>query len=141
MAWALCVAMTQVDSGGLPHVPTAGKRERQNHEIELRLGFDWLYLRPPDRPVWSFARGRRRQKEPERVKAPATSHMSSWRSFWGIKADDGKQYDPLASLPKEFRKDGLKVRFEATVEKGVASFHQWGKIIKIEKIEKIEKAE
>ena len=82
------------------------------------------------------------KKEPERVKATGTvTHVELEGSFWGIKADDGKQYDPLASLPKEFRKDGLKVRFEATVEKGVASFHQWGKIIKIEKIEKIEKAE
>lgn len=64
------------------------------------------------------------------------------RSLFGISrvfhANTRELAAPLASLPKEFRNDGLKVRFEATVEKGVASFHQWGKIIKIEKIEKAE---
>ena len=80
-----------------------------------------------------------KKKEPERVKATGTvTQVELEGSLWGIKANDGKQYDPLDSLPKEFRKDGLKVRFEATVENGVASFHMWGKIIKIDKIEKAE---
>jgi hypothetical protein len=78
-----------------------------------------------------------KEKEPERVKAAGTvTWVDLEGGFWGIKADDGKHYDPLGSLPKEFRKDGLKVRFEATVEKDAMSFHMWGKIIKIEKIEK-----
>jgi len=77
------------------------------------------------------------KKEPERVKATGTvDRVNLEGGFWGIKADN-KSYDPLGSLPKEFRKDGLKVRFEATVEKDAASFHMWGTIIKIEKIEKM----
>jgi hypothetical protein len=58
--------------------------------------------------------------------------------FWGIKASDGEKYDPLDSLPKEFRKNGLKIRFEATLDKEAVSTHMWGTIIKIEKVKKAE---
>jgi len=50
--------------------------------------------------------------------------------FYGIKADDGKSYDPV-NLPAEFRKEGLRVRFEAKELKNQASFHMWGAIIEI----------
>lgn len=50
--------------------------------------------------------------------------------FYGIKADDGKSYDPL-NLPTEFRKEGLRVRFEAKEMKDQASFHMWGVIVQI----------
>jgi hypothetical protein len=50
--------------------------------------------------------------------------------FYGIKADDGKSYDPL-NLPTEYRKEGLRVRFEAKEMKGLASFHMWGVIVQI----------
>ena len=48
--------------------------------------------------------------------------------FYGIRGDDGKNYDPI-SLPDEFRKDGLRVRFEAKELPDRASFHMWGRII------------
>ena len=54
--------------------------------------------------------------------------------FWGIVADDGTKYDPR-NLPEEFRKDGLRVRFEGRVVDAV-TFHMWGKVIEIAKIEK-----
>ena len=50
--------------------------------------------------------------------------------FYGIKADDGQSYDPT-NLPVEFRKDGLRVRFEAKVLSNQASFHMWGIIVEI----------
>jgi len=50
--------------------------------------------------------------------------------FYGIKADNGKSYDPI-NLPVEFRKEGLRVRFEARELTGRASFHMWGIIVEI----------
>ncbi len=50
--------------------------------------------------------------------------------FYGIRSDDGKSYDPI-NLPAEFRKEGLRVRFEARELKDRASFHMWGIIIEI----------
>ena len=86
----------------------------------------------------AHASDRCKDKEPERVKAAGVvTWIDLEGGFWGIKADDGGHYDPLSSLPKEFRKNGLKVRFEAIIDKGTISFHMWGKIIKIEKIEKL----
>jgi hypothetical protein len=54
--------------------------------------------------------------------------------FYGIKGDDGKSYDPL-NLPAEFRKEGLRVRFEAKEMKDQASFHMWGVIVQIDHIQ------
>jgi hypothetical protein len=56
--------------------------------------------------------------------------------FYGIKGDDGNNYDPT-NLSLEFRKEGLRVRFEAKELTGQASFHMWGKIIEIRHIERL----
>jgi hypothetical protein len=56
--------------------------------------------------------------------------------FYGIKGDDGKNYDPMG-LPLEFQKDGLRVRFEAKELPDRASFHMWGRIVEIKQIEKL----
>ena len=56
--------------------------------------------------------------------------------FYGIKGDDGKNYDPM-NLATEFRKDGLRVRFEAKELPNHASFHMWGTMIEIKQIEKM----
>ncbi|MEI7435020.1 MAG: hypothetical protein WCJ93_12295 [Methanomicrobiales archaeon] len=50
--------------------------------------------------------------------------------FYGIIADDGTQYDPL-NLPEKYLQDGLRIRFSAIEEPGVASFHMWGMIVTI----------
>jgi hypothetical protein len=50
--------------------------------------------------------------------------------FYGIIADDGTQYDPL-NLPEKYLQDGLRIRFSAVEEPGVASFHMWGTFISI----------
>jgi hypothetical protein len=56
--------------------------------------------------------------------------------FYGIKADDGKSYDPT-NLPAEFRKEGLRVRFEAKELNHQASFHMWGIIVEIVHIQSL----
>jgi len=56
--------------------------------------------------------------------------------FYGIKADDGTSYDPV-NLPAEFRKEGMRVRFEAKELKSQASFHMWGIIVEIVHIQSL----
>jgi hypothetical protein len=57
--------------------------------------------------------------------------------FYGIKGDDGRNYDPLNNLPVEFQKEGLRIRFEAKELTDRGSFHMWGKIIEIKHIAKV----
>jgi hypothetical protein len=54
--------------------------------------------------------------------------------FWGIVADDGKNYDPR-NLPTDFKQEGLKVQVEA-ITKDMMSIHMWGTIIDITNIRK-----
>ena len=56
--------------------------------------------------------------------------------FYGIPGDDGKHYDPT-NLPQEFRKDALRVRFEAKELPDRASVHMWGTIVEIVAIQKL----
>ena len=56
--------------------------------------------------------------------------------FYGIKGDDGRSYDPI-NLPVEFRKEGMRVRFEAKELRDRASFHMWGTIVELVHIEKL----
>jgi hypothetical protein len=56
--------------------------------------------------------------------------------FFGIKGDDGRNYDPT-NLPKEFQKDAMRVRFEAMELPGRASVHMWGVIVELVTIEKL----
>jgi len=56
--------------------------------------------------------------------------------FYGIKGDDGKNYDPT-NLPLEFQKDGTRVRFEAKELPGRASVHMWGTIVELVTIQKL----
>ena len=57
--------------------------------------------------------------------------------FWGIVGDDGTRYDPMQLNPA-FRKDGLRVRFEATADSDRMSTHMWGVMVTLTKIEPIE---
>jgi hypothetical protein len=56
--------------------------------------------------------------------------------FYGIKGDDGRNYDPT-NLPEDCRKDGLRVRFEAKQLTNQASFHMWGVIVEVVHIQKL----
>jgi len=54
--------------------------------------------------------------------------------FFGIIGDDGQRYDPLESLPEEFRVDGKRVSFSAKQRDGYTT-HMWGTAITIISIE------
>ena len=56
--------------------------------------------------------------------------------FYGIRADDGKKYNPV-NLDPSFRKDGLRVRFDANLKKGMVGIHMWGEYVEILRIEKL----
>lgn len=55
--------------------------------------------------------------------------------FYGLVADSGEKYDPI-NLPKEYKKDGLRVKFQVEEKKGMVGFHMWGKIVEVVKIER-----
>jgi hypothetical protein len=56
--------------------------------------------------------------------------------FYGIIGDDGEKYDPL-DLDSKYRKDGLRVAFEATEARGTATIHMWGTPVNLDYIEEI----
>jgi hypothetical protein len=56
--------------------------------------------------------------------------------FYGIYGDDGVSYDPT-NLPADFQKDSLRVLFNGTIITEGASYHMWGKTIKLNKIERL----
>ncbi|HTY53164.1 MAG TPA: protease inhibitor I42 family protein [Methanomicrobiales archaeon] len=56
--------------------------------------------------------------------------------FYGIVGDDGKQYDPL-NLDAKFRKDGLRVAFDATAVQGIATTHMWGTPVNLSDVDEI----
>lgn len=56
--------------------------------------------------------------------------------FYGIEADDGKKYNPI-NLDESFRKDGLRVKFDANLKEGMVGIHMWGEYVQIIKIEKL----
>jgi hypothetical protein len=45
--------------------------------------------------------------------------------FYGIDADSGGHYRPV-NLPKDYAKDGLRIRFCAQRLEGIMSIHMWG---------------
>jgi len=56
--------------------------------------------------------------------------------FYGLVADSGEKYDPV-NLPKEYKQDGLRVKFQVREKKGMVGFRMWGKIAEVVKIEKL----
>lgn len=56
--------------------------------------------------------------------------------FYGIKADDGQKYNPL-NLDESYRKDGLRVKFDANLKEGMVGIHMWGEYVEIVKIEEL----
>ena len=56
--------------------------------------------------------------------------------FYGIYGDDGVSYDPT-NLPVEFQQDSLRILFNGTILTEQASYHMWGKMIKLNKIERL----
>lgn len=65
-------------------------------------------------------------------------YISLEGGFYGIKGDNGKNYDPV-NLKEEFQRDGLRIRFEMKELKNQASFHMWGMLVEIINVETIER--
>ena len=63
-------------------------------------------------------------------------HVELEGGFWGVIGDDGKRYD-VVNLPKEFRTQGLRVRFVGRLRPDRVSFHMWGVIVEVISIEKL----
>jgi hypothetical protein len=63
-------------------------------------------------------------------------YLSIEGGFYGIKGDDGRNYDPT-NLSQEFRSDGMRVRFEAKELPGRASVHMWGSVVELVTIQKL----
>ncbi|HEX8960037.1 MAG TPA: hypothetical protein VF775_00530 [Geobacteraceae bacterium] len=64
------------------------------------------------------------------------AHVDLEGGFWGIVGDDGKHYDTV-NLPREFRKEGLRVKFVGRTRPDRISYHMWGIIVEVVSIEKI----
>ena len=56
--------------------------------------------------------------------------------FYELAADSGERYDPV-NLPDEYKKDGLRVRFQIKEKKDMVGIHMRGKIVEVVKIEKL----
>jgi hypothetical protein len=57
--------------------------------------------------------------------------------FYGLVGDNGEKYDPV-NLPEEYKKDGLRVKFQVREKKDMVGIHMWGKIVEIVKIERLQ---
>ena len=56
--------------------------------------------------------------------------------FYELAADSGERYDPV-NLPAEYKKDGLRVKFQINEKKDMVGIHMRGKIVEVVKIEKL----
>ena len=56
--------------------------------------------------------------------------------FFAIRGDDGVVYDPT-NLAGEFRRDGLRVRFDAEIKPNMGGIHMVGPIVEIVAIERL----
>jgi hypothetical protein len=64
------------------------------------------------------------------------NHIDLEGGFYGLIADDGQKYLPK-DLPREFRVDGLRVRFQIKILTGVATIYMWGTPVEVLSIEKL----
>ena len=53
--------------------------------------------------------------------------------FFGILADNGKQYEPV-NLDPSYHTEGLRVRLSGVIDSTVLGHHQWGNPLEIERV-------
>jgi inhibitor of cysteine peptidase len=70
------------------------------------------------------------------VAAGTVTYQNLEGGFYGILGDDGKKYDPL-NLDSKYRKDGLRVAFDAVAAKDVATTRMWGTPVNLDQVEVI----
>lgn len=71
--------------------------------------------------------------EPNSFHKGTVKYISLEGGFYGIISEMNEKYDPI-NLPKEFKKDGLKILFSFKERNDLANFHMWGKIIELTEI-------
>jgi hypothetical protein len=82
---------------------------------------------------------------PDLVRTNGTvAYMTFEGGFWAIIGDPpsatqshGATYDPLDTLPPDFRHQGLRVWFEGRIRHDMAGIHQSGLIVEILKIRRL----
>ena len=79
--------------------------------------------------------GHPQASDPNEIKASGVvQHQDLEGGFFGLVADDGAKYDPGATLPTEFQKDGLRVKFTAR-KTNAMTMRMWGTPVDVTKIE------
>ena len=56
--------------------------------------------------------------------------------FYGIKGEDGKQYEPQ-NLAPEFQSDGMKIKYELKVLPDVGTIYMWGTPVEVVEIKNL----
>ncbi len=63
-------------------------------------------------------------------------HINLEGGFYGLVADDGRKYLPK-DLAREFKVDGLRVRFQVKILTGVVTIYMWGTPVEVLSIERL----
>jgi hypothetical protein len=64
------------------------------------------------------------------------NHIDLEGGFYGLIADDGRKYLPK-DLAREFKVNGLRVRFQVKILTGVVTIYMWGTPVEVLSIEKL----
>lgn len=64
------------------------------------------------------------------------NHIDLEGGFYGLIADGGQKYLPK-DLAREFKVDGLRVRYQVKILTGVATIYMWGTPVEVLSIEKL----
>ena len=78
----------------------------------------------------------KKHRQQEKMITGTVRYLELEGGFYGLVADNGERYDPV-NLPREYAKDGLRVKFQVKEKKGAVGFHMWGKIVEIIRIERL----
>ena len=70
------------------------------------------------------------------VSSGTVTYQNLEGGFYGILGDDGKKYEPL-DLDAKYRKDGLRVAFDAVPAKDTATTRMWGTPVNLAQVEVI----
>jgi hypothetical protein len=72
----------------------------------------------------------------ERMMTGTVRYSNLEGSFYELVADGGERYDPV-NLPDEYKKDGLRVKFQIREKRDMVGIHMVGKIVEVVRIEKL----
>jgi hypothetical protein len=104
-----------------------GMRKRLS-SVAMVLGFAAMVAGCPSEPVTVNG---------DAVSGTGTVGFNNFEGgFWAILGDDHKTYDPLGSLPDEFKQENLAVRFTGRLRRDMGSVHMAGDIIELTSIQR-----